>query len=73
MRSLIGLILFNIIVLSVGCGVKGKPLPPEEPPTLGRGAPNFLKATENIKLDSTKPQINRTKTKPPLDDWDDEE
>lgn len=68
--------LFFVVILStmsVGCGVKGKPLPPEEPPTLGRGEPNFLKATENIKLDSTKPQLNRTKPKPPVDDWDDEE
>lgn len=50
-------------LLALGCGVKGKPLPPEEPPVLGRGEPNFLKATEKIKL----------KPKPPVDDWDDEE
>jgi hypothetical protein len=32
------------------CGVKGKPMPPLTAPVLGRGEPNYSKATENVKL-----------------------
>jgi hypothetical protein len=43
--------LFLILtVLSSACGVKGKPMPPLTAPVLGRGEPNYSKATENVKL-----------------------
>jgi len=32
-----------------GCGVKGKPLPPLEPPTIGRGAPSYKRTAEQAK------------------------
>ena len=34
----------------IGCGVKGDPLPPEKPATLGRGEPSYKKASEDIVL-----------------------
>lgn len=40
---------FLILVLAlafVGCGVKGRPLPPLTPPTLGRGEPTYSEATK---------------------------
>lgn len=40
---------FLIVVLAVafvGCGVKGRPLPPLTPPTLGRGEPTYSEATK---------------------------
>jgi len=33
------------------CGVKGDPLPPEKPSTLGRGRPTYRRATEGIKVE----------------------
>lgn len=51
----------------VGCGVKGKPLPPLTPPVLGRGEPNYSKATQDVKIRKQSPKKNR-----PQDDWDDE-
>jgi len=43
-----------LMALTGACGVKGKPLPPNTPPVLGRGEPNFSKATENLKLKKKK-------------------
>ncbi len=34
----------------LGCGVKGDPLPPDIPAELGRGRPNYKRATEGIEL-----------------------
>ncbi|MBX3020517.1 MAG: hypothetical protein KF799_02470 [Bdellovibrionales bacterium] len=39
----------------LGCGVKGDPLPPERPAELGRGRPTYKRATEKIKIESTRP------------------
>lgn len=44
------------------CGVKGKPLPPLEPPMIGRGEPSFLDASSEINLKKTKPKKIK-------DDW----
>ena len=46
---LIGLLALCLFGLGA-CGVKGKPLPPLTAPVLGRGEPNYSKATENVKL-----------------------
>ena len=40
--------------LFAACGVKGNPQPPMEPPVLGRGEPNFSKATEDLKIKKLK-------------------
>ena len=46
------LILMLSYLLILGCGVKGDPLPPEVPAELGRGRPNYRRATEGIKLEN---------------------
>lgn len=40
-QQLIGLLIFTLSLLSTACGVKGDPLPPETPPYIGSGEPNF--------------------------------
>lgn len=52
--------VFIISLLLGACGVKGKPQPPLTAPVLGRGEPNYSKATEKVKL----------KKKPIPGDWD---
>lgn len=37
--------------------MKGDPLPPERPPSIGRGQPNFKEAAKEIKVPN-QPQIN---------------
>lgn len=39
------LIIFSL----TACGVKGKPLPPLEPPTIGNGEPAYLKKKDDKK------------------------
>jgi hypothetical protein len=43
-------IFFAILLLFTfsNCGVKGKPLPPENPQVLGPGYYNYKKATEGV-------------------------
>jgi len=60
------MILLSLVCFSA-CGVRGKPLPPENPPLLGRGEPNYSKATEKVDLPSQK------KTKNSNTDQDDSE
>ena len=48
------IILFSLIASA--CGVKGDPLPPERPPSIGRGQPSFKEAAKEIKVPS-QPQI----------------
>ena len=52
MKATIGA-LISISFLSA-CGVKGKPLPPLTAPVLGRGEPNYSKATEGVKIKKKK-------------------
>jgi predicted small lipoprotein YifL len=41
-------VLFCLLSLVLAsCGVKGRPLPPLNPPTLGRGEPTYSEATKN--------------------------
>lgn len=60
--------LANLFLLicsfQIGCGVKGKPLPPSDPVTLGRGVPSYSKASETIGKDKKKKKIIQ-------DDWED--
>ncbi len=39
----------------LGCGVKGRPLPPEHPPFIGRGLVETSTESEDQKLESTMP------------------
>jgi len=57
-------LLIPLLFLLSACGVKGKPQPPLDPPTLGRGEPVFTEGTQDIQLKKKAP----TKIK---DDWDD--
>ena len=47
-------VILILTLFCAGCGVKGNPQPPIEPPTLGRGEPNFSKATEDLKIKKLK-------------------
>jgi hypothetical protein len=58
------LILF-LTFLNLSCGVKGKPLPPLTPPALGRGEPNYSKATQGLEIDPKKKRKIQ-------DDWPEE-
>lgn len=56
--------VISLCCLGIGaCGVKGKPQPPLTAPVLGRGEPNYSKATEKVKL----------KKKPTTPDWEETE
>lgn len=45
-------IIFFLATLGtlMGCGVKGDPLPPEEPAYIGRGEPSFKKAVQRFDI-----------------------
>ena len=51
------LIVVASCVLSLGCGVKGKPQPPLLPEVMGTGQYNYKNATEGVKVNSKKKQI----------------
>lgn len=42
-------IVAGTAIFVVACGVKGKPLPPLEPASIGRGAPTYKRAAEQAK------------------------
>lgn len=44
------IILLGLTIVIAGCGVKGRPVPPKNPPPLGRGEPT-LKETTKKKTD----------------------
>lgn len=60
----VGRLFILICFFQLGCGVKGKPLPPIDPVTLGRGVPSYSKASENIGKDKKKKNVIQ-------DDWED--
>jgi hypothetical protein len=43
------LLFLGMVATAPSCGVKGKPLPPIEPPTIGRGAPSYKRTAEEAK------------------------
>lgn len=55
--------LLILALFIAGCGVKGKPQPPLETPTLGRGQPNFSKAAKKLRIDKSKKPVV-------TDEWD---
>ena len=58
MKDLLKIIfVFVTFLLTVACGVKGDPLPPERPAQMGRGKPTYKRATENLKL----PNVQKNK------------
>ena len=57
MKNISYFFLCTTVILSA-CGVRGRPLPPETPPLLGRGEPSFSKATEKIQVPTKKKKKN---------------
>lgn len=53
MKTLVRLLLTSwlISVGLLGCGVKGKPLPPLTAPQIGRGKPTFASPSERVSID----------------------
>ena len=51
---------FNLAIAVFGCGVKGKPMPPDQPPEIGRGEKllevNKAKAAEKNKKNKIAPK-----------------
>lgn len=45
MKTILYLVL---LVICGGCGVRGRPSPPDVPAPIGRGEPSFSKATEKL-------------------------
>lgn len=61
---------FAFLFFSLGCGVKGDPIPPEQDAYIGRGRPTFKGAAEKIKLSPSAPtELDRSEA----DDRDEEE
>ncbi len=44
-----------LLTAAQGCGVKGRPLPPERPAELGRGKPTFTRTTEDFRFRNIPP------------------
>jgi hypothetical protein len=49
-ESLKYLLFVSLAWMLLACGVKGDPLPPEKPTELGRGRPNYRRATEGLNV-----------------------
>jgi hypothetical protein len=49
------LTLLSLLALTSACGVKGRPLPPEQPEELGRGKPTFTRTTEDFRFRNIPP------------------
>jgi len=63
-----GLLLLLVGVCILGCGVKGDPLPPENPPVIGRGYPTFRKATERLQIRTEPTEDEEAKKKEEQED-----
>lgn len=62
MSSARGIFLSLFLVFgSAGCGVKGRPLPPDQEAPIGRGRPSFQGATEAKEGMPLKPEGEETK------------
>jgi hypothetical protein len=46
MKQLI--LTLGVALFAQGCGVRGDPVPPGTPAELGRGKPNYKRATEDL-------------------------
>lgn len=52
-----------LVFAELGCGVKGKPMPPLDPPQIGRGDSAYSGSTKN-----KKPVVNKYNNKDDADD-----
>ena len=60
-----------LFLMSIGCGVKGDPVPPEDPAYIGRGKPSFKKAVE--RFDIRTEALDEEKESKDEDDEEDEQ
>lgn len=60
LRKFIAILLLFLAVQ--GCGVKGRPLPPDKPAELGRGKPTFTRTTEDFRFRNIPPVETETDT-----------
>ncbi len=56
------IILAAINLLGLGCGVKGDPQPPLEPPFIGRGEPTYDNAGSEL-VDESNPTKKKKKSR----------
>lgn len=54
-------LIFALIFALIGCGVKGRPLPPEEPREIGIGRPQYKGLDMDLK--SSEPTLKKKKDK----------
>jgi hypothetical protein len=59
-------------IWQMACGVKGDPMPPERPPSLGRSRPTYKRATEGLKIEKV-PRKNLDDEEDEKDEDDDKE
>lgn len=57
------LALIAIVTLVLGCGVRGKPLPPLTAEEIGRGEPTYRGATQSLKEDEEEAETSNSKKK----------
>ena len=61
---MIRVIVGSLVVLSLqGCGVRGDPIPPKTPAEMGRGKPNFERASEDLDFSEEDIQYKKRKKK----------
>lgn len=61
MKIALGLTILTVLT---ACGVKGRPLPPLNAPTIGRGKPTFSGRPERISLDELNKKTEDDDTDP---------
>jgi hypothetical protein len=57
-RGALPLLLASLLIC--GCGVKGDPTPPGRAPELGRGKPNYKRATESLAFPLVPPVLDES-------------
>ena len=53
--KLIQFIILGVFLAQVSCGVRGDPVPPQDPVELGRGQPTYKKATKDLAFPDVPP------------------
>lgn len=51
MKAIVNCVKIFSLLLVAGCGVKGDPLPPLEPVSIGRGQPSYGKVMNEVPLE----------------------
>ncbi|MEQ1876760.1 MAG: hypothetical protein ABL958_08940 [Bdellovibrionia bacterium] len=49
------ILILGAFFVVAGCGVRGDPIPPGTPAELGRGKPNYKRATEDLAFPGNTP------------------